>query len=128
MPRPVRFRGAPLHFWILALAIVAAAAAGCRPRSASERRLGDLPRGVRAEDLNVLLATLDTPRADRIGVYGRKAGTRAAETPVIDALAAKGAMFENAASVMPLTLGAHSTMMTGLLPAAHGVRDNGGFR
>lgn len=90
--------------------------------------LGALPSGVHPGDLNVLLVTLDTTRADRIGVYGRALGLATPETPVLDRLAETGALFEQAASVTPLTLPAHSTIMTGLLPGAHGVRDNGGFR
>jgi choline-sulfatase len=93
-----------------------------------EKALGALPAGVRSDQLNVLLVTLDTTRADRIGVYGRPVGAPAAETPVLDQLAAKGANFLHASSVTPLTLPAHATLMTGLLPAAHGVRDNGGYR
>lgn len=90
--------------------------------------LGALPSGVRADQLNVLLVTLDTTRADRIGVYGRPLGAPAPATPFLDQLSAAGATFLQASSVTPLTLPAHSTIMTGLLPAAHGVRDNGGFR
>ncbi len=90
--------------------------------------MGDLPAGIRRENLNVLLVTLDTTRADRIGAYGRPLGGSPPETPALDRLAAKGATFLQASAVTPLTLPAHSTIMTGLLPGAHGVRDNGGFR
>ncbi|MEO7794801.1 MAG: sulfatase-like hydrolase/transferase, partial [Thermoanaerobaculia bacterium] len=99
-------------------------AAGARGVTA----LGALPPGVRPDGLNVLLVTLDTTRADRIGVYGRPLGAPAPATPFLDQLAASGATFLQASSVTPLTLPAHSTIMTGLLPGAHGVRDNGGFR
>ena len=90
--------------------------------------LGELPAGVRREHLNVLLITLDTMRADRIGVYGRPLGGSPPATPALDRLAGEGALFLQASSVTPLTLPAHSTILTGLLPGAHGVRDNGGFR
>lgn len=91
-----------------------------------ERRsgLGWLPRGVRAADLNVVVVTLDTTRADRIGCYGAKD----VATPSLDALAARGVRFNAAVAPMPLTLPAHCTLFTGLLPGAHGVRDNGGFK
>jgi arylsulfatase A-like enzyme/Tfp pilus assembly protein PilF len=72
---------------------------------------------------NVLLVTLDTVRADRLGSYGYAA----ARTPRLDALARSGARFENAFTVTPLTLPAHASLMTGLFPGEHGVRDNGGF-
>jgi arylsulfatase A-like enzyme/Flp pilus assembly protein TadD len=72
---------------------------------------------------NVLLITLDTVRADRLGSYGYAS----ARTPRLDALARSGARFENAFTVTPLTLPAHASLMTGLFPGEHGVRDNGGF-
>src|SRR5262245_17822998 len=77
------------------------------------------PRG----PLNVLLISIDTLRADHLGSYGY----RAAQTPTLDALAARGARFTHATTVAPLTLPAHSSLMTGAFPASHGVRDNGGF-
>jgi arylsulfatase A-like enzyme/tetratricopeptide (TPR) repeat protein len=73
---------------------------------------------------NVLLVTLDTTRADRLGAYG---APRAA-TPVFDAVAAAGTLFERAWTVTPLTTPAHASVMTGLYPQAHGVRNNGRFR
>src|SRR5512139_2622050 len=85
--------------------------------------LGRLPPGVRRTDLNVVVVTLDTTRADRIGAYG----ARDVETPVVDRLAREGVLFEQAESVTPLTLPAHSSIFTGKFPPEHGVRDNGGF-
>ena len=73
---------------------------------------------------SVLLVTIDTLRADRVGAYG-DAGAR---TPHLDRLAAEGLLFETALAVAPLTLPAHATLLTGLLPPAHGVRHNGMFR
>ena len=72
---------------------------------------------------NVVLISIDTLRADHLGSYGHAA----ARTPVLDGLAARGARFERATSVMPLTLPSHSSLMTGTFPTFHGVRDNGGF-
>ncbi len=71
----------------------------------------------------VLLITLDTVRADRIGVYGR----REAHTPHIDRLAREGVLFENAIAPTPITLPSHASILTGVNPPAHGVRDNGIF-
>ncbi|MCG8457316.1 MAG: sulfatase, partial [Holophagales bacterium] len=73
--------------------------------------------------MNVLLVTLDTTRADRLGCYGREN----AGTPNLDRLAAEGFLFENAFSTVPITLPSHATMFTGRYPLAHGVRDNGLF-
>ena len=72
---------------------------------------------------NVVLVTIDTLRADHVGVYGYAP----AQTPNIDRLGEEGALFQNAIAGTPLTLPSHSSMMTGLDPYVHGVRDNGGF-
>lgn len=85
--------------------------------------LGRLPRGVRPEDLNLVVLTLDTTRWDRIGAYG----DQRAATPNLDRLAGEGVVFEQAIAAAPLTLPAHATIFTGLLPPRHGVRDNGGY-
>src|SRR5688572_7620027 len=70
---------------------------------------------------NVLIVTLDTTRADRLGSYGYAK----AATPVLDRLAAGGVRFVEAATVAPETLPAHATLFTGLLPPRHGARING---
>jgi arylsulfatase A-like enzyme len=70
---------------------------------------------------SVLLVTVDTLRADRLGCYG----DARARTPVIDGLAAQGVVFERAYTPVPITLPAHASLFTGLLPPAHGVRGNG---
>ena len=96
------------------------------PRTVTSRggvALGRLPSGVSPSDLNVLIVTLDTTRADRIGAYGYKG----IETPTLDRLAREGVLFEQASSAAPLTLPAHSSLFTGRFPPEHGVRDNGGF-
>jgi choline-sulfatase len=71
----------------------------------------------------VLLVTVDTLRADRVGAYG----DADARTPAMDALAAGGVLFEHAFTPAPVTLPAHTSIMTGLAPPAHGVRGNGAF-
>ena len=71
----------------------------------------------------VILISIDTLRADRVGVYGYKG----ARTPNIDALAADAVRFADVYSAAPLTLPAHATLFTGKLPPRHGVRDNLGF-
>jgi choline-sulfatase len=72
---------------------------------------------------SILLVSIDTLRADRVGAYG----DAAARTPNLDTLARDGVLFEKAFTVAPLTLPAHATMLTGLLPPEHGVRGNGSF-
>ncbi len=86
--------------------------------------LGPLPHRVDRDRLNLVLVTLDTTRADRIGAYG---GPNAADTPAFDRLAREGTLFERAMASAPLTLPSHATMFTGRFPPAHGLRDNGGF-
>jgi arylsulfatase A-like enzyme/tetratricopeptide (TPR) repeat protein len=73
--------------------------------------------------LNVLLVTLDTTRADRLGCYGYRGG----RTPNLDALAAAGVLFQNVYAQVPLTLPSHCSIMTGTTPLAHGVHNNGGY-
>ena len=70
---------------------------------------------------NILLITLDTTRADHLGSYGYKP----AKTPNLDRLAQEGIRFARAYCPAPLTLPSHASIMTGLYPVAHGVRNNG---
>jgi arylsulfatase A-like enzyme/Tfp pilus assembly protein PilF len=69
---------------------------------------------------NVLLVTLDTTRADRVGCYGYSA----AMTPTLDKLAADGVRFEHAYCQVPLTLPSHTTILTGLNPPTTGLHVN----
>jgi len=74
--------------------------------------------------VSVLLVTLDTTRADRLGCYGADLAT----TPNLDAVARKGVRFDEAISPAPLTLPSHASLMTGRVPRRHGVRNNALFR
>lgn len=69
---------------------------------------------------HVILFTLDTTRADRIGSYGAPLS----RTPHLDALAARGARFDDAVTTAPITGPAHAAIFTGQYPARFGVRDN----
>jgi len=77
----------------------------------------------RDDRLNVLLVTLDTTRADRIGAYGYPK----AETPVLDSLARDGVRFANTYCSTPLTLPSHCSILTGTYPLRHKVRNNGAY-
>lgn len=68
---------------------------------------------------NLLLITVDTLRADHVGVYGAKQ----AQTPTIDALGHDGVVFEHAYSQVPLTLASHTSLLTGTYPFHNGVQD-----
>jgi choline-sulfatase len=78
---------------------------------------GQIPRTERS----LLLITVDTTRADRLEPYG----ARDVETPVMTQLAAESVLFEQALAVAPITLVAHASLLTGLHPPRHGVRNNG---
>ncbi|MBN1765653.1 MAG: sulfatase-like hydrolase/transferase [Sedimentisphaerales bacterium] len=73
---------------------------------------------------NVILISIDTCRSDYLSCYGYARET----TPNIDAVAGEGIRFENVFSPVPLTLPAHSSMLTGTIPPYHGVHDNNGYR
>ncbi len=70
---------------------------------------------------NVLLVTFDTTRADRLGCTGWPS----AHTPVLDALAERGVLFDRCIAAAPITLPSHATILTGLQPYHHGARNNG---
>ena len=72
----------------------------------------------------VILISIDTLRADHLPLYGYTKGS----TPNIDALRRDGILFENAYSHCPMTLPSHVSMLTGLLPTEHAVRNNLGYR
>jgi choline-sulfatase len=74
--------------------------------------------------LNLLLITIDTLRADRVGAIAAPTGV----TPAIDTWARDAIVFEQAYTTAPLTLPAHVAMMSGRLPIAHTVRTNDGRR
>ena len=106
----VRRRG--LRIVVLTALVASAAIAwSCRARVPGAR-------------LNVLLVTIDTLRADHVGAYGSPLGL----TPTIDRFARQGVRFDIAHAHVPMTLPSHTTIMTGLYPAANGVHDSGSFR
>jgi arylsulfatase A-like enzyme/Flp pilus assembly protein TadD len=86
--------------------------------------LGESLASGSASGYDVVLITLDTTRADHLGSYGYGA----AETPNLDRLASEGIRFADAVSPAPLTLPSHASILTGLDPQNHGVRNNGQFR
>ncbi|HEX3108518.1 MAG TPA: sulfatase-like hydrolase/transferase [Thermoanaerobaculia bacterium] len=96
------------------LALAATGLAACRHEQPA----------LRFPNAPVILISVDTLRADHLPAYGY-AGVA---TPNIDALRHDGTLFRNAYAAVPMTLPSHVTMLTGLLPPEHGVRDNVGFR
>jgi len=107
-----------LSLFVRAFALAGALLCGCR-------RGGEAPPATAAAPSSlpsILLVTLDTTRADAIGPEAR-----GVETPAFDALARRGVRFRQAYATVPETLPSHSSMMTGLYPAGHGVHENGRF-
>lgn len=96
---------------VIALATAVTLVAACGHRTAERTPPAQRP--------SILLLTIDTLRADRLGV---------GVSPTLDRLAASGVRFTAARTAVPLTLPSHTTMLTGLLPPAHGVRNNGSGR
>ena len=76
---------------------------------------------VAADPPNIILITLDTVRADRMGFLGSKLGL----TPQLDALASQSVVFEHAYSQAPITPVSHATILTGTYPQYHGIRNFG---
>jgi arylsulfatase A-like enzyme/Tfp pilus assembly protein PilF len=113
MARLSPFRGRPFAL----LALLAPLAGGCAAEKGS-------PRSPRAPGAPVVLVSIDTLRADHLPVYGYGA----VSTPHIDELRKDSILFANAYSHCPLTLPSHVSLLTGLLPPEHGVRNNIGYR
>ncbi len=110
------YRFAPRKFVCLAAAtFVIAGSVSCSKKEKIT------PSGDR--DLNVLVITLDTIRADRLGAYGHPT----VRTDFVDGLADRGVLFEHAVAPTPLTLPSHTSLFTGTYPVLHGVRDNGNY-
>ena len=107
----MRQKARKLRFaFVTVAAFIATSALACRNAEKPPRDSAPATRP------DIVLITVDTLRADRVG---------RGLTPAIDGLAARGVRFTNARATAPLTLPSHVSIMTGLLPPAHGVRENG---
>ena len=102
----------------LTMAAVTLLLVGCQSRRPARATGGNFA------EHPIVLITIDTLRADRLGSYGSSRGL----TPTLDAFAQTAARFTSAIAQVPLTLPSHATILTGRHPAAHGVRTNDGFR
>ncbi|MCB9377704.1 MAG: sulfatase [Holophagales bacterium] len=92
-----------------AFAVLAAGATGCAPRPGKGPKL--------APTRGIVLISLDTLRADRLGAYGYGRPT----SPFLDSLAERAALFERHYVQAPATLPSHMSIFTGLWPREHGV-------
>lgn len=90
--------------------------AGCR-----ETQEAPKPAEAAPAARNLVIITIDTLRADRVGTYGYAT----ARTPTMDRLARDGVKFTHAYATAPITLTSHASLMTGRYPAGHGARHNG---
>lgn len=121
------------RFLAISLAVLAGCAPGDEPRDTPEPvpeveraplpTWEELAGDIETNGLNVVLVTIDTLRADRLSSYG----SEQVSTPHMDRLAREGVRFSNAATAVPFTLPAHSSIMTGTYPPFHGVRENVGY-
>jgi arylsulfatase A-like enzyme len=139
---PFRFQGNPAVFALVALAVAvpfgvlyqgargARAVAGAALTLsvgvaawvlAAVRELPAPTAALPAGAPNVLLVTLDTTRADRMGAYGNEQ----VQTRAFDALAKDGALFTAASAVAPVTGPSHASMLLGRGPWDSGVLLNG---
>src|SRR5262245_23240305 len=110
--------GSALNRRVVAVALVLLPASGCSRAAAPSLGAPGSLRGA-----NVLLVTIDTLRQDRVGAYGH-----GSLTPTLDRLASNGVRFAHAFTTAPLTLPAHASILTGLLPLRHGIHNNTAFR
>jgi len=82
-----------------------------------------LMKPLNLSDMNIIVFTIDTLRADHLECYGYDE----VKTPNINRLAGEGILFKYTIAQTPLTLPSHSSIFTGAYPLYHGVRDNGSF-
>ncbi len=115
---------APAAAIAILVVIAAIGATGCRRGSAPAPGAAGAGATLRVPAATpIVLISIDTLRADHLPAYGY----RGVETPAIDRLRRDAILFTRAYSHTPLTLPSHTTLLTGLLPAATGVRDNVGY-
>ncbi len=109
----------------LILVLPFAIVSGCSRPKAPELVSDPAPEldAIEPRSPDILVITVDTLRADRLGCYGFDA----ARTPNIDRLAREGVRVQHAVAPAPITMPSHTSIFTGLDPPAHGVRDNGTY-
>jgi arylsulfatase A-like enzyme len=103
---------------IASLFALACALAACSPERSAAPAPAPAPAPGPAVARDLILISIDTLRADRLGAYGHARPT----SPRLDGLAARGVLFEDVSSTAPWTLPAHLSLLTGLYPSGHGVR------
>jgi arylsulfatase A-like enzyme len=96
---------------------VAVMASACTRESDAEAATASSPSGRRDPKPNVVLISVDTLRADHLGLYGYRRPT----SPELEALASEGVVFDHFIQNGGGTLPSHMTMMTSLRPAVHGL-------
>ncbi len=107
----------------LSLLVAILAACGSGEKAAPKAQSAAKPKR-NPNALNLILITLDTTRADRLGCYGYAK----AWTPNLDKLAAEGILFGQMYCQTAMTLPSHASILTGLFPTRHGIHINGPFR
>ena len=118
-PRLASGIGASMNRRLVVLGLLAAAlvsGAACRRQTPAAPASGDA-----SQARNLLIVTIDTLRADRVGAYGYST----ARTPALDGVARAGVRFDQAFAPSPITLTSHASLLTGRYPPGHGARHNG---
>ena len=114
-------RPAPLVIVSVLAVTLALGAVGCR-RHETSTPANSPATGGGGPRPSILLVTLDTTRADAMGPDARNV-----VTPAFDSLLERGMRFTQAYATVPQTLPSHTSMMTGLYPGGHGLRENGRY-
>lgn len=101
--------------------VLALLAAACGPDQSAPTSAPTSAASAPGPPRHLVLVTIDTLRADRVGAYG----DTPSRTPVLDQLADAGLVADRAFAVAPVTLTSHASILTGLYPPKHGARHNG---
>lgn len=113
-------RGVARRLEPIVLAVLAVGAGACSRTGDG----GSSGAGLQNTIPPIVVVSIDTLRSDHLPAYGYAE----VDTPAIDRLVEDAILFERAYSPVPLTLPAHASLFSGLLPPSHGVRDNAGYR
>jgi arylsulfatase A-like enzyme/thioredoxin-like negative regulator of GroEL len=87
-------------------------------------RPSEAPAPKREGPPNIVIITMDTTRADALGIYGQARPT----SPQIDRIGRDGVVFDSAVTASPETFPSHATIFTGNYPFEHRVRSNVGYQ
>ncbi len=117
-------RAIPHQGLLAALILFSLLTGGCPNKDSTNRASGAAAPQLSFPQAPVIFISVDTLRSDRLPIYGYDG----VKTPTFDAFRQDSVFFERTYSHYPLTLPSHVSILTGMLPSAHGVRDNIGYK